>query len=231
MAEYMIVPDGRFLVRIGKLDPKAAAPLTDAALTPYHAIKSVLPALTPDTTVLMIGIGGLGHMGVQILRAVSAARLVAADINEAKLEFARTHGAVAIVNTRSENAAEEILAVSGSRKVQAVFDFVGIQSTIDLAVRVLGYDSHLAIVGLGGGVMSFSPGTAVGCVPWGCAVTAPFGGTRLDLMEAIALAEAGMIEAEKTCFSLDDAVSVYARLEKGEIQGRAVFVPDSEPRT
>jgi propanol-preferring alcohol dehydrogenase len=89
---------------------------------------------------------------VQILRAVSAARLVAADINEAKLEFARKHGAVATVNTRSENAAEEILAVSGSRKVKAVFDFVGIQSTIDLAVRVLGYDSHLAIVvGLGGG--------------------------------------------------------------------------------
>ena len=49
MAEYMIVPDGRFLVRLGKLDPKAAAPLTDAALTPYHAIKSVLPALTPDS--------------------------------------------------------------------------------------------------------------------------------------------------------------------------------------
>jgi propanol-preferring alcohol dehydrogenase len=174
----------------------------------------------------MIGIGGLGHIGVQILRAVSAARLVAADINEAKLEFARKHGAVAIVNTRSENAAEEILVVSGSRKVKAVFDFVGIQSTIDLAVRVLGYDSHLAIVGLGGGVMSFSPGTAVGCVPWGCTVTAPFGGTRLDLMEAIALAEAGMIEAEKTCFSLDEAVSVYARLEMGEIEGRAVFVPD-----
>ena len=162
----MIVPDGRFLVRLGKLDPKAAARLKDAALTPYyHAIKSVLPTLTPDSSVVMIGIGGLGHMGVQILRAVSAARLVAADINEAKLEFARKHRAVATVNTRSENAAEEILAVSGSRKVKAVFDFVGIQSTIDLAVRVLGYDSHLAIVGLGGGVMSFSPGTAVGCVP------------------------------------------------------------------
>jgi propanol-preferring alcohol dehydrogenase len=137
MAEYIIVPDSRFLVRLGKLDPKAAAPLTDAALTPYHAIKNVLPTLTPDSTVVMIGIGGLGHMGVQILRAVSAARLVAADINEAKLEFARKHGAVATVNTRSENAAEEILAVSGSRKVKAVFDFVGIQSTIDLAVRVL----------------------------------------------------------------------------------------------
>ena len=116
--------------------------------------------------------------------------------------------------------------MSGSRKVKVVFDFVGIQSTIDLAVRVLGYDSHLAIVGLGGGVMSFSPGTAKGCVPWGCSVTAPFGGTRLDLIEVIALAEAGMIEAEKTCFGLDDAVSVYSRLENGEIQGRAVFVPD-----
>jgi propanol-preferring alcohol dehydrogenase len=225
MAEYMIVPDGRFLVRLGKLDPKAAAPLTDAGLTSYHTIKNVLPTLTPDSTVLMIGIGGLGRMGVQILRAVSAARLVAADVNEAKLEFARKHGAVATVDTRSENAAEEILAVSGSRKVKAVFDFVGLQSTIDLAVRVLGYDSRLAIVGLGGGAMSFSPGTAVGCVPWGCSVTAPYGGTRLDLLEVIALAEAGMIEAEKEYFRLDDAVSVYSRLEKGEIQGRAVFVP------
>jgi propanol-preferring alcohol dehydrogenase len=83
----------------------------------------------------------------------------------------------------------------------------------------------VAIVGLGGGVMSFSPGTAVGCVPWGCSVTAPFGGTRLDLMEVIALAEEGMIEAEMSCFGLDDAVSVYARLENGEIQGRDVFVP------
>jgi len=181
--------------------------------------------LTPDSTVLMIGIGGLGHMAVQILRALSASRIVAADIDEAKLEFARRHGAVATVNTRSENAAEEILAVSGSRKVKAVFDFVGIQSTIDLAVRVLGYDSRLAIVGLGGGVMSFSPGTAVGCVPWGCSVTAPYGGTRLDLMEVIALAEAGLIEAERTYFPLEDAVNVYSRLEKGEIQGRAVFVP------
>jgi propanol-preferring alcohol dehydrogenase len=225
MAEYMIVPDSRFLVRLGKLDPKVAAPLTDAALTPYHAIKRVLPALTPDSTVVMIGIGGLGHMGVQILHAMSAARLVAADVNEAKLEFARRHGAVATVNTHSENAAESILAVSGSRKVKAVFDFVGIQSTIDLAVRVLGYDSHLAIVGLGGGVMSFRPGTAEGCVPWGCSVTAPYAGTRLDLMEVIALAEGGTIETERTYFPLDDAISVYTRLEKGEIQGRAVFVP------
>ena len=56
--------------------PKAAAPLTDAGLTPYHAIKGALPNLTPDSTVVMIGIGGLGHMGVQILRAVSATRLV-----------------------------------------------------------------------------------------------------------------------------------------------------------
>jgi alcohol dehydrogenase, propanol-preferring len=165
-------------------------------------------------------------MAVQILRALPAARLVAADINEAKLEFARKHGAVATVDTRSEDAGEEILAVSGLRKVKAVFDFVGIQSTIDLAVRVLGYDSRLAIVGLGGGAMSFSPGTAVGCVPWGCSVTAPYGGTRLDLMEVIALAEAGLIEAEKTHFRLDDAVSVYSRLEQGEIQGRAVFIPD-----
>jgi alcohol dehydrogenase, propanol-preferring len=161
----------------------------------------MLSALTPDSVVVMIGIGGLGHMSVKILRAVSAASLVATDMNKTKLEFARKHREGATVNTRSENAAEEILAASGSWKVKAVFDFIGIQSTIDLAVRVHGYDSQLAIVGLGGGVMSFSPGTAAGCVPRGCSVTAPFGGTRPDFMEVVALAGAGMIEAEKTCLA------------------------------
>jgi alcohol dehydrogenase, propanol-preferring len=135
-------------------------------------------------------------------------------MNEAKLEFARAHGAVATVNTRSENVAEEILAVSGLRKVKAVFDFVGIQSTIDLAVRLLGYDTHLAIDGLGGGVMSFSPATAIGCVPWGCSVTAPFGGTRLDFMEVIALAKAEMIEPGMTCFDLDEYPPNSTRAEQ-----------------
>ena len=71
MAEYMLVPNARLLVALGELDPRDTAPLSDAALTPYHAIQSALPLLSPGTWALVIGVGGLGHMAVQLLRAVS----------------------------------------------------------------------------------------------------------------------------------------------------------------
>jgi propanol-preferring alcohol dehydrogenase len=90
MAEYMIVPSARLLVPLGRLDPVTTAPLSDAALTPYHAIKTALPLLTPDATVLVLGVGGLGHMAVQILRALTPARLIAGDIDDVKLALLQT---------------------------------------------------------------------------------------------------------------------------------------------
>ncbi|HWB70411.1 MAG TPA: alcohol dehydrogenase catalytic domain-containing protein, partial [Solirubrobacterales bacterium] len=77
MAEYMLVPHARLLLPLGDLDPREAAPLSDAALTPYHAIKRSLRLLTPGSSAVVIGVGGLGHMAVQILGALSPARIVA----------------------------------------------------------------------------------------------------------------------------------------------------------
>ncbi len=85
MAEFMLVPDARLLVPLGDLDPVQAAPLTDAGLTPYHAIKQALPVLTAEATAVVIGVGGLGHLAVQILRATTAARVIALDISDDKL--------------------------------------------------------------------------------------------------------------------------------------------------
>ncbi|HRI96418.1 MAG TPA: alcohol dehydrogenase catalytic domain-containing protein, partial [Nocardioides sp.] len=80
MAEYLLVPDARHLVPLPDgLDPAHAAPLTDAALTPYHAIRRSWSKLTPGSTAVAIGIGGLGHLGVQVLRATTAARVIAVD--------------------------------------------------------------------------------------------------------------------------------------------------------
>ena len=70
MAEFMLVPEVRYLVPLQTLDPIQAAPLTDAGLTPYHAIKTSLPVLAPGSTAVVIGVGGLGQMAIQILRAV-----------------------------------------------------------------------------------------------------------------------------------------------------------------
>lgn len=88
MAEYMIVDDPRHLVPLGDLDPGQNVSLTDAGLTPYHAIQIVLHKLVPGSTVVVIGAGGLGHVAIQILRSLTAAEVVALDIADDKVTLA-----------------------------------------------------------------------------------------------------------------------------------------------
>ena len=104
MAEYVSVPAGQ-LLRIGDLDVAQAAPLTDAGLTPYHAIQISQEALLPGTTCVVIGVGGLGHMALQILAATTAVRVIAVDLKEDALKLASQIGAHHTV--RSDQDAEE----------------------------------------------------------------------------------------------------------------------------
>ena len=222
MAEYMLIPSMRFLVPLGALDPVEAAPLTDAALTPYHAIKRALPRLTPDTTAVVLGVGGLGHMAVQLLKAVTSVRLIAGDVAPEKLTQAQALGADDVVNTGDTNAAaEQIRGVVGARGAAFVLDCVGIQSTLDLAPRILGRDSIWTIAGLGGGHHDLHHGST----PYGCVVSIPYWGSRAELMEVIAMARDRRIRAEVIQYPLHQATDVYAKLRAGQIIGRAVLVP------
>lgn len=222
MAQYMLVPSTRLLVPLDGLEPRHAAPLSDAALTPYHAIKRVLPKLTPDTTVVVLGVGGLGHMAVQLLRVLSSVRIIAGDVDDAKLAQAKKHGADHTVNTRHlESAIDSIKGIVGPRGAVLVLDCVGIQPTIDLGAQVLGRDSHWSIVGLGGGHHDLHAGSA----PFGCEICTPFWGGRAELMEVLALARSGRIAADITEYPLDKAPEVYELLEKGRVSGRAVLIP------
>lgn len=222
MAEYMLVPSSRLLVPLGDLDPVAAAPLSDAALTPYHAIKRALPLLTPDATVLVIGIGGLGHMALQILQAMTPARLIAADIDDSKLEHARQLGVEDCLNSRdSEEAIARIRDLAGPRGITLALDVVGAQQTVDLCSAVVGRASRISILGLAGGVLHYGANRP----PYGCEVTIPYWGTRTELMEVVALARSGLIRSEVETYPLEEAKDVYQRLREGRIRGRAVLVP------
>lgn len=222
MAEYMLVPSPRLLVPLGTLDPTIAAPLSDAALTPYHAIKQALPILTPDTHVVVIGIGGLGHMAVQILAALSSATIIAGDIDESKLEHARELGVKHTVNTRKgDEAAEAIRKLTGPRGAVLALDFVGAQPTVDLCTKVVGRNSRITVVGLGGGTLHYAANNP----PYGTSVTVPYWGSRTELMEVIALAANGHIHPLVEKFPLEQAPAVYQRLRDGKIKGRAVLVP------
>lgn len=221
MAEYMLVPHARLLLPLGDLDPRDAAPLSDAALTPYHAIKRSLHLLVPGSTAVVIGVGGLGHMGVQILRALSPARIVAVDVADDKLALAREVGADETVKA-GEGAAEAIREITAGRGAELVADMVGSEDSIALGAAVAKFEAHVTVVGLAGGRFEF----AFGALPFEAQLTIPYWGTAVELGECLELARQGRIEAHVERFSLDDAATAYARMREGSLEGRAVICPN-----
>jgi propanol-preferring alcohol dehydrogenase len=223
MAELMLVPSARHLVPVPEgLDVVDAAPLTDAALTPYHAVRRSLGKLGPGSTALVIGVGGLGHLGVQILKAISSARVVAVDGRDDAREHARTLGADLAVAPDDEAAARVRAATIDGRGVDVVLDFVGSDETLALAAQVVRQVGDLTIVGIAGGTL---PVSFFG-IPYETSVQTTYWGNRRELVEVLDLAARGLIHAESSIYTLDDALDAYRDLEHGNVRGRAVVVPN-----
>ena len=224
MAGHVVVP-ARNLVALGDLDPVHAAPLTDAGMTALHAVERGRPLLDPGATAVVTGIGGLGHLAVQFLRATSDARVIAVDVDRARLDFAADIGADEGVLS-GPDAAGAVLAANGGCKVDVVFDFVGAQESLDLAAKVTGRGGAIVVTGGGGGRLSITAQMGAGRAPdREVAIVHTFGGTRGDLVRALALAEAGRVRTRIEVHDLAAAGRVLADLEAGKVLGRAVLVP------
>ena len=221
MAEYMLVPHSRLLVPLGDLDPRDAAPLTDAALTPYHAIKRSMHLLHPGSTAVVIGVGGLGHMAVQLLRTLTPAQVVAVDVSEDKLRLAREIGAHETV-VSDANAGAAILELTGGLGAQVVLDLVGADATMALAAASVRMGGDIEIVGLAGGVLQYQ----FGAVAFDATVSIPYWGTTTELIEVLELARQGAIQARVERFPLEQAAEAYQRMRDGSLEGRAVIVPN-----
>lgn len=220
MAEYIVVPHPRYLLPLGPLDPVQAVALTDAGLTPYHAIKSSLPKLRAGTAALVIGVGGLGHVAIQLLRALTPAVVIAVDLNDEKLALAEANGAQHGVIAGSD-AAMTIRELVGSMGVTVVLDFVVTQPTVDLGAAVLGINGDLVLVGLG----AVSRDIGLLAMPRDSTIRVPYWGSPSELAEVLDLARAGLVNVETEVFSLDEAPEAYRRLHEGSLRGRAVVVP------
>ncbi|MFC9497118.1 NAD(P)-dependent alcohol dehydrogenase [Streptomyces sp. NPDC056982] len=220
MAEYILVPTARHLVPIGDLPADQAAPLSDAGLTSYHAVAGVRNALGAGTTAVVIGVGGLGHLAVQILRATTPSRVLAVDLRPEALALADRSGAHLSIPMDSDTAAA-LRKATGGVGVDAVLDFAGAQPTLELATQVLRPGGDLAIVGSGGGQLTVRK---PGFLPPGVRLSLPFWGTRQELVEVIALARAGALHVETEQLPLRSAPEAMDRLRRGLIRGRAVLV-------
>ena len=221
MADYLLVPHQRHLVRLpGGLDPVTAAPLTDAGLTPYHAIRRSWPKLTPDATAVLIGVGGLGHVAVQIARATTAAQVIAVDIKPDALELARKVGAHHVLAS-DESTAQAIRDLTGGRGADVVIDFVGATATLELARGVARSMGDVTIVGIAGGEIPVSFFSQ----PYEVSIATTYWGSRPELVELLALAASGQISAERSIYSLEHGAQAYRDLRDNRVTGRAVVVP------
>lgn len=221
MAEYMTVPI-RNLVALGDADPVTAAPLADAGLTPYHAIKMTLPRLAGGGKhALVIGLGGLGLVAVQILRAITGAQVIATDLKAEAMARARDFGAITVEGGADQ--AEQVRALTGGHGVDAAFDFVGATPTIELAQASIAKQGAIQVVGIAGGTAEWSFFTN----PYEATITNSYWGTIEDLHEVVDLYQAGQIAPDVERFGLDDALEAYRRLRDGELDARAVVVSHS----
>jgi propanol-preferring alcohol dehydrogenase len=223
LAAYVLA-EARDVIVLDALDPVAAGPLTDAGATSYHGVKRVLGRLIPGSTAVVIGAGGLGGFAVQLLLALSPARVVVVDANPARLTYATELGAHATLAGIEDAAttAEELRALIDGDGAHAVLDFVGTDDTIAAGMAVVRSYGAFGLVGAGGGRY---PKPWFGGLARDAEVFTFQGSNVADARDVIALAAQGRIRSDVDRFRLADVADAYAQLDNGTLRGRAVVEP------
>ena len=136
------------------MDIDASATLSCSALTAYGAVKNA--NLKPDDNVVIVGAGGLGLMAIQLAKAVTGVRIIAMDIDDKKLEFAKKEGADTTVNSKNEDPVKTIMELTDKMGADAVIDFVNASKTVETDMQFLRRRAGVVLVGLFGGELNLS---------------------------------------------------------------------------
>lgn len=201
-------------------DPVPLAPYADAGITAYHAVKKIAPETYPGSTVAVIGIGGLGHFAVQLLKAMTTAKVVAVDMSDERLTFAQRLGADHGVLTGQDGGIAGVLNYTNGG-ADVVMDFVAERGTPDKAMKMLRNGGTYSIIGYGGTVTP----TTLEMIFHELKIVGNLVGTYSDLAELMELAHQGKVHIASAEYPLDSANDVLRDLDAGKIVGRAVLRP------
>ena len=219
-AEYLRTGE-RSLIKLPKsLAPKDVAPYTDAGLTAYRAAKKASRHLLPGEYAVVIGAGGLGHIGIQVLAALCAAEIIVVDRTDAALELARECGAHHLVKADG-NEVERVLELTRGKGAEAVIDFVGEGDAIARGLAMTRNAGSYYIVGYGGKINI----PTIDMVTSEKSIIGNLVGTYPELVELMALADRGLVHLQTREYRLKDANQALLDLHHGKVRGRAVLIP------
>ena len=220
MAEYLLT-SARACVKLDpKTEPKDVAALADAGITAYHAVRKAIPLLYPGTTCVLIGAGGLGHIGIQCLAALTATKIIVVDRNPAALKLAEQLGAHhTVVADGGQVAAVQELTDGGGADV--VLDFVAEQGAENDGFAMTHSGGSYFVIGYGGTLNI----PTLDIISTERNIIGNIVGTYNELAELMVLAQTGKVTLHTATYPLDAAVEAIQDLDAGRVRGRAILVP------
>jgi NAD+-dependent secondary alcohol dehydrogenase Adh1 len=219
-AEFVRVSERSLLPLPAGVEPAAVAPHADAGLTAYHAVRRLAHLAVPGSTAVVIGVGGVGHIALQLIRELGSSSVIAVDTDERRRRLAGELGADDVVDGTAP--VDAVRGLTGGRGADLVFDFVGTDETHADAAGLLARGGTYSVIGYGG-MIAIPSAALIGNEQ---TVSGNLVGTWVDLWELLQLHAAGKVELRTETHPLSAVNDVLEKLRAGEVTGRAVLVPD-----
>jgi NAD+-dependent secondary alcohol dehydrogenase Adh1 len=218
-ADYVLVSERSLLKLPDGVEPAAVAPHADAGLTAYHAVHRLAALQTPGTTAVVIGVGGVGHIALQLVRELGSSATIAVDTDARRRALASELCAGDVID--GAGSVDAVRELTGGRGADIVFDFVGTDASHADSAAMLARGGTYSVIGYGGTISIPSPALVVN----EHAVVGNLVGTWIDLYELLQLHAADRVVLKTETHPLDDVNDVLAKLRDGEVTGRAVLIP------
>jgi NAD+-dependent secondary alcohol dehydrogenase Adh1 len=220
MAEYLLTT-ARACVKLDpQTQPQDVAALADAGITAYHAVRKAIPLLYPGTACVVMGAGGLGHIGIQCLAALTATRIIVVDRNPDALKLAEQLGARHTV-VADGSQVDAVNGLTGGKGANVVLDFVAEQGAESDGWAMTGRAGSYYVIGYGGELHI----PTLDIISTERNIIGNIVGTYNDLAELMALAQDGKVTLHTRTYPLDAALDALADLDAGRVRGRAILVP------
>ncbi len=203
------------------LDPKDIAALADAGLTAIHAVKKAIPVLVPGTRAVVIGAGGLGHIGIQCLKTLTATEIIVVDPSEPALELARELGADHTIKVEGKRHIDAVQELTDGLGAEAIIDFVGENGAVEDGISMIQDGGFYYVIGYGQNIDI----PTIDVISREISFIGNLVGTYVDLQDLMTLTAQGRVTLHTTTYPLDAINDAMNDLDQGRLQGRGILVP------